>query len=52
MVYNFISLCISVPSVPSVVKHYFDRLLPCFFNHREHREHRDTQSFNLFNEII
>jgi hypothetical protein len=41
MVYNFISMCISVLSVPSVVKHYFDRLLPCFFNHREHR---DTQS--------
>jgi hypothetical protein len=39
MVYNFISLCISVPSVPSVVKQKKVET----FNHREHRGHRDTQ---------
>jgi hypothetical protein len=40
MVYNFISPCISVLSVPSVVKRYFD----CFlFNRRDHGGHGDTR---------
>jgi hypothetical protein len=41
MVYNLISLCISVLSVPSVVK---KKTVEITFNHRDHRGHRDTQS--------
>jgi hypothetical protein len=40
MVYNFISLCISVLSVPSAVK---QKTVEITFNHRDHRGHRDTR---------
>jgi hypothetical protein len=40
MVYNFISLCISVLSVSSVVK---QEAVEITFNRRDHRGHRDTR---------